>query len=183
VNMQTHFLTKTRLHLTSRSRYKKGSPVPVTRRYYTLGCAYFMDTQMTLRAGHPLPLDFFAGTHFRYSRGSVVIKTLCYKPEENDFFFNLPIFPAGISRRQIGSGPISNRLLLLPLQILIPPTAPHSSPSIIRGWHIRPVVVDVQQPCPTRRPRYTFLAPSVSTLFEPIININSNFKTKTFSNV
>jgi hypothetical protein len=37
------------------------------------------------------------------------------------------------------------------------------------------------QPCPTRvpwRPRYTFLAPSVSTLFEPIININSNFKTK-----
>jgi hypothetical protein len=36
----------------------------------------------------------------------------------------------------------------------------------------------VEQPCPTRRPRYTFLAPSVSTLFEPIININSNFKTK-----
>jgi hypothetical protein len=26
--------------------------------------------------------------------------------------------------------------------------------------------------------RYTFLAPSVSTLFEPIININSNFRTK-----
>jgi hypothetical protein len=26
--------------------------------------------------------------------------------------------------------------------------------------------------------RYTFLAPSVSTLLEPIININSNFKTK-----
>jgi hypothetical protein len=36
----------------------------------------------------------------------------------------------------------------------------------------------VEQPCPTRRPRYTFLAPSVSTLFEAIININSNFKTK-----
>jgi hypothetical protein len=34
------------------------------------------------------------------------------------------------------------------------------------------------QPCPKRRPRYTFLAPSVSTLFELIININSNFKTK-----
>jgi hypothetical protein len=29
-----------------------------------------------------------------------------------------------------------------------------------------------------RRPRYTFLAPSVSTLSEPIINMNSNFKTK-----
>jgi hypothetical protein len=34
------------------------------------------------------------------------------------------------------------------------------------------------QPCSKRRPRYTFLAPSVSTLFEPIIKINSNFKTK-----
>jgi hypothetical protein len=47
----------------------------------------------------------------------------------------------------------------------------------------------VMQPCPKRRPRapwrprYTFLAPSVSTLVEPIININSNFKTKTFLNV
>jgi hypothetical protein len=41
-----------------------------------------------------------------------------------------------------------------------------------------PSSITVQQPCPTRRPRYTFLAPSVSTLFEPIININSNFKTK-----
>jgi hypothetical protein len=41
------------------------------------------------------------------------------------------------------------------------------------GWLYR-----LQQPCPTRRPRYTFLAPSVSTLFEPIININSNVKTK-----
>jgi hypothetical protein len=38
----------------------------------------------------------------------------------------------------------------------------------------------LDQPCPTRRPRYTFLAPSVSTLFEPIININSNSKTKNF---
>jgi hypothetical protein len=37
---------------------------------------------------------------------------------------------------------------------------------------------NLTQPCPTRRQRYTFLAPSVSTLFEPIININSNFKTK-----
>jgi hypothetical protein len=44
--------------------------------------------------------------------------------------------------------------------------------------HIR-----LDQPCPTRRPRYTFLAPSVSTLFEPIININSNFKTKKFLNI
>jgi hypothetical protein len=41
----------------------------------------------------------------------------------------------------------------------------------------------LNQPCPTRRPRYTFLAPSVSTLFEPIININSNFRQKTFLNV
>jgi hypothetical protein len=42
---------------------------------------------------------------------------------------------------------------------------------------------NLHQPCPTRRPRCTFLAPSVSTVFEPIININSNFKTKTFWNV
>jgi hypothetical protein len=41
-----------------------------------------------------------------------------------------------------------------------------------------PTVNTVDQPCPTRRPRYTFLAPSVSTLSEPIININSNFKTQ-----
>jgi hypothetical protein len=39
-------------------------------------------------------------------------------------------------------------------------------------------VYTLQQPCPTRRPQYTFLAPSLSTLFEPIININSNVKTK-----
>jgi hypothetical protein len=38
--------------------------------------------------------------------------------------------------------------------------------------------IPLVQPCPTRRPRYTFLAPSISTLFESIININSNFKTK-----
>jgi hypothetical protein len=31
---------------------------------------------------------------------------------------------------------------------------------------------NLDQPCPTRRPR------ALSTLFEPIININSNFKTK-----
>jgi hypothetical protein len=40
------------------------------------------------------------------------------------------------------------------------------------------LVEPLNQPCPTRRPRYTFLAPFVSTLFEPIININSNFETK-----
>jgi hypothetical protein len=39
----------------------------------------------------------------------------------------------------------------------------------------------VDQPCPTRRPPCTFLAPSVSTLFQPIININSNSKTKKLS--
>jgi hypothetical protein len=42
-------------------------------------------------------------------------------------------------------------------------------------WFV-PTYKALAQPCPPRRPRYTFLAPSVSTLFESIIN--SNFKTK-----
>jgi hypothetical protein len=53
----------------------------------------------------------------------------------------------------------------------------HSSVTISESqwWRVMLRVYSLQQPW---RPRYTFLAPSVSTLFESIININSNFKTK-----
>jgi hypothetical protein len=39
---------------------------------------------------------------------------------------------------RIGAGAGFLRVLLFPLTILIPPTAPHSS-SIIRGWYNRPI--------------------------------------------
>jgi hypothetical protein len=44
----------------------------------------------------------------------------------------------GISGGQNGTGADFLRVLQFPLPILIPPTAPHSSP-IIRGWYNRPV--------------------------------------------
>jgi hypothetical protein len=44
----------------------------------------------------------------------------------------------GICGRKIGTGVSFLPVLLFPLSILIPPTAPRSS-SIIRGWYNRPV--------------------------------------------
>jgi hypothetical protein len=44
----------------------------------------------------------------------------------------------GICGGQSGTGAGFLRVLLFPLPILIPPTAPHSSP-IVRGWYNRPV--------------------------------------------
>jgi hypothetical protein len=44
----------------------------------------------------------------------------------------------GICGAQSGAGAFSLRVLRFPLPILIPPTAPHSSSSIIRGWYNRP---------------------------------------------
>jgi hypothetical protein len=43
----------------------------------------------------------------------------------------------GICGRQIGTGAGFLRVLRFPLPILITPTAPHSSSSIIRGWYNR----------------------------------------------
>jgi hypothetical protein len=44
----------------------------------------------------------------------------------------------GICGGQSGTGAGCLRVLLFPLPILIPPTAHHSSSSIIRGWYNRP---------------------------------------------
>jgi hypothetical protein len=45
----------------------------------------------------------------------------------------------GIFSVQNGTGACFLRVLLLPLLILIPPAAPHSSSSIIRGWYNRSI--------------------------------------------
>jgi hypothetical protein len=45
----------------------------------------------------------------------------------------------GISGGQNGSGAGFIRVLRFPLPILISPTAPHSSSSIIRGWYNKPI--------------------------------------------
>jgi hypothetical protein len=50
----------------------------------------------------------------------------------------------GIRGGQSGTGTGLVRVLRFPLPILIPPTAPHSSSSIIRGWYNRPIVADVK---------------------------------------
>jgi hypothetical protein len=44
----------------------------------------------------------------------------------------------GICGGQSGAGAVFLRVLLFPLPVLIPPTAPHST-SIIRGWYNRPI--------------------------------------------
>jgi hypothetical protein len=45
----------------------------------------------------------------------------------------------GICSGQSGTGAGFLRVHRFPLPILIPPTAPHSSSSIIRGWYNRPI--------------------------------------------
>jgi hypothetical protein len=44
----------------------------------------------------------------------------------------------GICEGKSGTGVVFLRVLRVPVPILIPPTAPHSS-SIIRGWNNRPI--------------------------------------------
>jgi hypothetical protein len=45
----------------------------------------------------------------------------------------------GICGGQSGTGAGLLRVLRFPLPIIIPPTAPHSSSSIIQGWYSRPI--------------------------------------------
>jgi hypothetical protein len=45
----------------------------------------------------------------------------------------------GIRGERSGSGARFFRVLWFPLPILLPPTATHSSSSIIRGWYNRPI--------------------------------------------
>jgi hypothetical protein len=48
------------------------------------------------------------------------------------------VMSSGICDGQSGTGASILRVLIFPLPNLIPPTAPHSSPSIIRGCYNRP---------------------------------------------
>jgi hypothetical protein len=52
--------------------------------------------------------------------------------------FRAQVRSCGNCGGQSGTGAVFLRVLGSPLQILIPPTAPHSS-SIIRGWYNKPV--------------------------------------------
>jgi hypothetical protein len=54
-----------------------------------------------------------------------------------------PVRSCGICDGQSGTGEGFLRVLRFPLPIFIPPTAPHSSSSIIWGWYNRPVVAAV----------------------------------------
>jgi hypothetical protein len=47
----------------------------------------------------------------------------------------------GICSGQSGAGSGFLRVLRFPLPFLIPLTAPHSSPSVIRGWYSRPITL------------------------------------------
>jgi hypothetical protein len=49
------------------------------------------------------------------------------------------VMSCGIYGGQSGTGAGFLLVLRFPLPILIPPTAPHSSSSVIRGWYNRPV--------------------------------------------
>jgi hypothetical protein len=53
--------------------------------------------------------------------------------------FRSQVRTCGICGGQSGTGEGFLRVHPFPLQILIPPTAPHSSSSITRGWYNRPI--------------------------------------------
>jgi hypothetical protein len=53
------------------------------------------------------------------------------------------VWSCGICGGQSGAGAGFIRVLRFPLRIFVPPTAPQSPLSIIRGWYKRPVVAAV----------------------------------------
>jgi hypothetical protein len=53
--------------------------------------------------------------------------------------FQAQVRSCGICGGQGGTGAGFLRVLWFPVSILIPPTAPHSSSSIVRRWYNRPI--------------------------------------------
>jgi hypothetical protein len=89
----------------------------------------------------------FSGRHDEWTQFGLH-PPLCELKKNKNFSRCLPTAAArvrtqirsrGICGGQSGNGASFLRVLRFPLPILIPPTAPHSSSSIIRGWYNRPV--------------------------------------------
>jgi hypothetical protein len=82
----------------------------------------------------------------------------------------------GFRGGQSGTGAGFLRVLRFPLPILIPPTAPHSSSSIVRGWYNRPNSgrrTKWTQSHPTARKRNTSMTSKYLTSNADLTSVNT----------
>jgi hypothetical protein len=93
----------------------------------TFGCELFQ-----------LYAHFILGFSFSFSRGRAIAQAVSCRLPTAAARVRTQVRSCWICGEQSGTGEDFLRVLLFPLPILIPPTAPHSSSSIIRGWYNRP---------------------------------------------
>jgi hypothetical protein len=96
----------------------------------------FAGTLMYFESKPLLLIIFYSGT---YLLGHAIAQAVSRRLPTAANRVRAQVSSCGTCGGQSGTGAGFLRVLQFPLTILIPPTAPHSSSSIIRDWYNRPI--------------------------------------------